>query len=255
MGCGERSTERRHGGGLLSTRRVFLTAEWRQLLMVSWRVPDRVLVPLVPRGTELDRFDGSAWASIVAFRFLDTRVLGVPVPGHRDFDEVNLRFYVRRQVEGEWRRAAVFVRELVPRRAIAWTARLAYNEPYSALPMRHQFDQSGSDTRLVYQWRRNGRWESVSAVTAGAPQEPGHESLDRFIAEHYWGYTRQRDGGTVEYHVSHPSWRVSPARDVMLDADVSTLYGDAWREILGATPASAFVAEGSRVAVYQPERL
>jgi uncharacterized protein len=223
--------------------------------MVNWRVPDALLAPLVPRGTELDRFDGSAWASIVAFRFLRTRVLGIPVPGHRDFDEVNLRFYVRREVGGRWRRAAVFVRELVPRRAIAWLARLAYNEPYVALPMRNRITGDGNAMSVAFEWARGGRWESVSAVTTGAPVQPGDESVERFIAEHYWGYTRQRDGGTVEYHVSHPSWRVSPVRDVVFDADARALYGDAWAPVLGGAPENAFVAEGSAVSVYRPQRV
>jgi uncharacterized protein len=223
--------------------------------MASWRVPDAVLAPLVPRGTELDRFDGSAWASVVAFRFLRTRVLGVPVPWHRDFDEVNLRFYVRREVGGQWRRAAVFVRELVPQRAIAWLARLAYNEPYVALPMRHRITGDASSGRVAFEWQRGQRWESVSAVTVGVPALPAEGSIESFIAEHYWGYTRQRDGGTVEYHVSHPQWRVAPVRDVVFDADVRTLYGEEWRVLLERSPENAFVAEGSPVAVYRPQRI
>src|SRR5688572_22928209 len=95
-----------------------------------------MLAALVPHGTALDLWRGRCLVSVVGFRFLDTRVLGVPVPGHRDFDEVNLRFYVRRaHDDGALRRGVTFVREIVPRRAIALVARATYNEPYCTLPM------------------------------------------------------------------------------------------------------------------------
>jgi uncharacterized protein YqjF (DUF2071 family) len=233
----------------------FLTATWRDLLMINWPVPAAVLTPLVPRGTELDPWEGTPWVSVVAFRFLATRVLGVPVPFHRDFPEVNLRFYVRRRVDGTWRRAAVFIRELVPRRAIAWVARAAYNEPYLALPMRCAIARRANETTLAFGWRRHRRWEGVRAVTRGAPQPCAAGSAEAFITEHYWGYTRQRDGGTVEYRVAHPPWRVTPAHEVSLDLDARTLYGAAFAEVLAAPPASAFVAEGSGVTVYRPAKV
>src|SRR5947207_15642078 len=115
----------------------FLTAQWRHLVMLNYEVDADVLTPLVPAGTTLDLWQGRALVSVVGFRFLGTRVLGVSVPWHRDFDEVNLRLYVRRELEGgEVRRGVVFVREVVARRAITWLARVAYNEPYRTLPMR-----------------------------------------------------------------------------------------------------------------------
>lgn len=243
-------------------RRVFLTAEWRYLLMVNYTVDPAVLAPLAPAGTALDLYRGEAIATMVGFRFLRTRVLGVPVPGHADFDEVNLRFYVTHTTAaGEVRRGAVFVREIVPRAAIAHTARLCYNEPYLALPMRSTAPRAPDATpgALRYEWRGGGRdprrWHALSAEVGGPPAELAPGSETEFVAEHYWGYTRQRDGGTVEYQVQHPRWRAWPARAAALDADVAGLYGPAFAESLGAAPRSAFVAEGSPVAVYFPRRL
>ncbi|MDE0204502.1 MAG: DUF2071 domain-containing protein, partial [Candidatus Tectomicrobia bacterium] len=102
-------------------RRVFLSANWRHLVMVNYEVDPNLLRSWLPAGVELDTWQGRTLASVVGFEFLATRVLGVQVPGHQDFHEVNLRFYVRRRVGGGWRRGVVFVKELVPRRAIAWT--------------------------------------------------------------------------------------------------------------------------------------
>ena len=238
----------------------FLTAVWRHLAMLNYEVPAGLLRPLVPAGTELDTWNGVTLASIVGFRFLDTRVIGVPVPGHRDFDEVNLRFYVRRRAEdGEWRRAVVFVRELVPRRAIALVARWVYNEPYTAVPMRHELELAGVEAgqagRAVYAWRLGGRWHRLEVTTRGRPAIPDPASEAVFITEHYWGYTMQRDGGTKEYRVAHPPWRVWDAGTARLDCDVRAVYGAGFAECLTAEPRSAFLAEGSVVEVHRGRRI
>jgi uncharacterized protein YqjF (DUF2071 family) len=99
--------------------RVFLTAEWRNLAMLNYEVDQSLLLPFVPSGTTLDQWEGKTYVSLVGFRFLKTRVLGLPVPFHTNFDEVNLRFYVRRRIAGDVRRGVVFIREIVPRWAIA----------------------------------------------------------------------------------------------------------------------------------------
>ena len=239
-------------------RRPFLTAEWRYLLMLNYEVDAAILAPLVPPGTSLDRFEGRALASVVGFRFLRTRVLGAPVPFHRDFDEVNLRFYVRRDVPGEApRRGVAFVRELVPRAAIALVARVAYNEPYRAVPMRSRVPAAvvADPGRVEYAWETGGRWQRAAGTAEGGPAVPPPGSEAAFIAEHYWGYTRQRDGGTVEYRVAHPRWRVWSVTRSALEADVSELYGPTFGPLLAGAPSSAFLAEGSAITVSVPRRL
>lgn len=235
--------------------RPFLNAHWRDLLMLNYAVDPAWLRPLVPRGTALDLWQGEAVVSLVGFRFTDTRVLGVGVPGHRNFEEVNLRFYVRREADDGPRRAVVFIRELVPRRAIAWLARAWYNEPYRAVPMRHALDVRGTERALRYEWHQQGDWVGLAARTSGvpAPLPPGSEA--EFITEHYWGYTRLRDGGTIEYRVTHPSWRIWPALDARATGDLSLTYGPEFGATLAGAPQSAFVAEGSAVTVYRPQRL
>jgi uncharacterized protein len=240
--------------------RPFLTAAWRYLVMLNYEVPPALLEPLVPAGTELDTWNGATLASVVGFRFLDTRVIGIPIPGHRDFDEVNLRFYVRRRGEdNQWRRAVVFVRELVPRRAIALVARRCYNEPYTAVPMRHDLQMTGAEDgqpgRAAYAWRVAGRWHGLEARTRGRPALPDPASEAAFTAEHYWGYTRQRDGGSMEYRVEHPPWRVWDAEAAGLDCDVGAVYGAGFAECLRPKPRSAFLAEGSAVTVSRGRRL
>ena len=224
--------------------------------MLNYEVSPALLEPLVPAGVEMDRWSGTLYASIVGFLFRDTRVLGIPVPWHRTFEEVNLRFYVRRHTGTELRRGVVFIRELVPRRAIATVARVLYNEPYRALPMRHRLDRAPGDrVDLEYSWRASGEWMGIHVRTVGAPRPLVDGSEEEFITEHYWGYTRQRDGGTVEYRVAHPRWNVWTATDVRLEGDLARVYGDAFAGALAGSPRSAFVADGSPVTVFAPNRI
>ncbi len=236
----------------------FLSAEWRHLVMFNWRVRPDLLAPFVPAGTTLDTWRGAHYVSLVGFLFLRTRVLGVPVPFHRDFEEVNLRFYVRRTLQTEVRRGVCFIRELVPRRAIAFTARLAYNEPYLAVPMTHRIEPGASvqdPDRVQYAWRSKGGWSLIEARPVGAPALPVVGSHEDFITEHYWGYTRQRDGDTVEYHVVHPRWRVRHVTLPRIEGDVGATYGPVFGELLQTTPESAFLADGSLVVVHLPSRI
>jgi uncharacterized protein YqjF (DUF2071 family) len=234
---------------------AFLTAEWRSLVMMNWAVDPALLRPLVPRGTELDEWGGTTYASLVGFLFLRTRVLGVPIPFHRDFEELNLRFYVRRRGPEGWRRGVVFVKEVVPRLAIATVARVVYNENYVALPMAHGVRPVGDGQAIVYTWRHRGRQDTLTAATEGpsAPLAAGSEA--EFITEHYWGYAAQRDGGTVEYRVEHPAWRVWTAAYARLDCDLEAMYGHAFAGALSAPHRSAFVAEGSPVVVRRGVRV
>jgi uncharacterized protein len=237
--------------------RAFLTARWEHLVLLNYTVPTRMLAPLVPRGTELDRLGGELLVSLVGFLFADTRLKGVAVPGHRVFEEVNLRFYVTRtDKDGTLRRAVVFVRELVPRAAIAAIARFVYNEPYMSVPMAHDVSIDPEyGGYACYAWRYRGRSFAVEASVDGpAPQlEAGSEAS--FVTEHYFGYTRQRDGSTLEYAVEHPAWRVWTTDNAGFFGPGAELYGDEWGRVLSTRPRSAFVALGSDVIVRSGERV
>jgi len=235
----------------------FLSADWRFLAMLNYEIDPSILARHVPVGCELDFWAGRTFVSIVGFQFLNTRVLGMPIPLHRNFEEVNLRFYVRRKAEGAWRRGVVFVKELVPRRAIAFVARHVYGENYIALPMRHSVGPSSeAGTRTVaYQWRHLGAWEGVSVSFSGSPTLCSDETEETFITEHYWGYSRPRDHSTVEYQVEHPRWRVWRATAAALECEVSSLYGTEFVEALSRSPSTAFIADGSPVVVRRGQPL
>jgi uncharacterized protein YqjF (DUF2071 family) len=248
-------------------RSRFLTADWRHLAMLNYEIDPVALRARVPDGTELDSWSGRTFVSMVGFMFLNTKLLGVSIPCHRDFEEVNLRFYVRRKGQDGWRRGVVFIKEIVPRRAIAAVARWCYGERYASMPMRHLVETEGGmiceNSRARYEWSHLGEWNHLALRAAGKPGFPQAGSLEEFITEHYWGYALQRGRRTIEYRVEHPQWRIWQASDASLGCDARALYGPEFHDSLTGRPGSAFLAEGSLVTVnrgsalpigIQPER-
>ena len=239
----------------MDSGKVFLNAEWRHLAMLNYEVDATLLLPFVPNGTELDRWNDKLYVSLVGFRFLKTRVLGLTIPFHSNFDEVNLRFYVRRKQDGEVRRGVVFIRDIVPRWAIAFVARTFYNENYFALPMAHEIRAVDGGLAVAYRWRSRGAWSAIRLDVQGQPKLATEGSEEQFITEHYWGYASQPDGGSIEYRVEHPSWRVWSARSAKFEADVEGLYGKDMAAVLKGAPTSAFLAEGSAVSVMRGQKI
>lgn len=234
---------------------VFLRAAWRYLIMANYVVDPEVLQPLVPARTELDFFQGQTYASIVGFRFLNTRVMGIPFPFHQNFTEVNLRFYVRRQTEdGQWQRGTVFVSELVPKPAVALLANSLYREQYGYAAMRYDIQHLPDELRVYYRWKKHRQWHHLYARADGHSQKMEAASIEEFIAEHYWGYNLYSERYTMEYAVEHPRWQYYPVRDFGIKADMAKLYGSEFEPYL-QQPASVFVLHGSDILIRQGKKL
>lgn len=242
-----------------NSQTAFLTAHWKYLAMLNYEVDPKILLSRLPAKTELDTFKGKTFVSMVGFLFHDTKLLGVPVPFHQNFEEINLRFYVRYKADNEWKRGVVFVKEIVPKFAIAFIARAVYEEHYIAIPTRHkiEFSQNTPEnpTLVNYEWEYNDNWNHLTVYPKGNSYPLSPESEEEFIAEHYWGYTRHSDGNTTEYKVEHPPWRVWSVERSEFQCDVSSLYGAEFVDFLAPKPSSAFLAEGSSVTVYMGNKL
>jgi uncharacterized protein len=234
---------------------TFLTAEWRKLIMANYVVAESVLQQYLPVGTELDRYDGRCYVSLVGFLFQNTRLKSVPIPFHRTFEEVNLRFYVRHtKSSGEQRRGVVFLSELVPRLALSLVANTVYGEPYRSVPVRHRWEQSGEQRTVCYQWRYKSRWNELQVRAAVDPQPIDASSAEEFFTEHYWGYTK-RGAWTSEYAVLHPRWTIYPVLQHSIDVDFGALYGDKFASLTTSQPESVLLAEGSEIEVRAGERI
>jgi hypothetical protein len=244
-------------GAARETRgRIFLSTEWRDLLMLNYEIDPALLQRFVPSGTELDSFEGRTYVSLVGLRFARTKLFGlISVPFHTDFDEVNLRIYVRRREGSEVRRGVMFIREIVSLPAVTLLARMAYGENYTTLPLQHSINLTDSGGSVEYTWKSKRQQFRIYAQTDGPPSRAAGGSLEQFISEHYWGYARRRDGGSLEYHVQHESWRIWRATNAKFDGDGATLYGSELGSILSQPPRSAFIADGSPVLVYAARRI
>ncbi len=228
----------------------FLEAEWRNLIMINYVVDEEILKPYLPAATELELWQGKALVSMVGFMFLNTRVLGIKWPGHVNFEEVNLRFYVRHFDGKVWKRGAVFISEIVPKHIIPVVANNIYNEHYKAMPMRNSSAKMPDNkTAFLYEWKLNNQWNQLGAVVADTRQEIIPGSAEAFIFEHYWGYNRLTAKKTVEYQVEHVSWKIKPVLKFVFKADTEHLYGKDFVPYLQKEPYSVFFAEGSAVVI------
>jgi uncharacterized protein YqjF (DUF2071 family) len=237
-------------------KQVFLSAEWRDLVMLNYEVDRNLLNDYVPPGTVVDSFGGRTYVSLVGFQFRRTKLFGfLPAPFHSNFDEVNLRFYVRRKEGDDDRRGVVFIAEIVPKWAVAQIARLAYGENYICLPMKHSVTTNGETKAAEYEWQVNGAWCKLYAHASVAPAPAREGSLEQFITEHYWGYSVQRNGGCVEYYVAHAPWNVWTSTAAEFERDASSVYGAELGKILRCRPDSAFIANGSPVVVFSGEKI
>lgn len=227
----------------------FLRAEWRKLGMANYVVSPDLLRADVPAGTELDIWDGKCYVSLVGFMFKHTRLLGVRVPWHVHFEEVNLRFYVRRKEGGVWKRGVVFVKEIVPKAAISWVANTLYGEHYETRRMRHQWVHTSAALRVSYEWRVGGAWQSFGLVAKPDPVEIAPDSEAEFITEHYWGYNRVSSKQTTEYQVTHPRWLQYPVVSHQVMAEFGRNYGARFAFLNQQQPDSVLLAEGSPITV------
>ncbi len=236
--------------------RIFLSTEWRDLLMLNFEIDPALLQPFVPRGTKLDSFEGKTYVSLVGLRFARTKLFGlISVPFHSDFDEVNLRIYVRRREGSEIRRGVMFIREIVSLPAVAFVARLTYAENYRTMPLRHAIHLTNSGGSIEYSWELNRQRFRLHGQTEGSASLAAEGSLEQFISEHYWGYSRHRDGGSLEYHVAHKPWRIWRASNATFEGDGAALYESDFGSILSRQPRSAFIADGSPALVYSARRI
>ena len=231
--------------------RKFLTARWQDLIMANYEVDPGLLSPRLPSGTELDLQDGKCFVSLVGFMFLDTRVLGLPIPFHVNFEEVNLRFYNKREVAGETRRAVCFVKEIVPRLAIATVARVVYGEPYECWTMGHE----RTENTVSYNWSKGGCRNNLSVEIDESVGVPAAGSHGEFIIEHYWGYTKRNGARVDEYKVEHPKWELFSVKNEAIDVDFGKTYGDEFAFLADTKPSSVLLAKGSGVAVFKGAKI
>lgn len=232
----------------------FLNAEWRKLILVNYEVDPLVLKPHIPKGTELDLWNGKCYVSLVGFMFLNTKMMGVKIPFHINFVEVNLRYYVKRIEGDQVKRGVGFIKEIVPKFAITTVANLVYKENYKTMKMGHTWKDETDNLFVEYRWRNKGTWFKVSVNANNQALSFPEGSETEFITEHYWGYARH-GSQTNEYEVTHPRWKAYAVKNYEIDVDFGLVYGKDFGFLNELEPASVMLAEGSEITVEKKRKL
>ncbi|MEZ4853489.1 YqjF family protein [Flavobacterium sp.] len=234
----------------------FLNAQWKNLALINYEIEASLLEKYVPKGTEIDFYNGKCYISLVGFLFQNTKLLGIKIPFHTNFEEVNLRFYVKRFENGEWKRGVVFIKEIVPKPALTWVANTVYKEHYQTLPMKHSITENKNlNTDFVYQWKTKNKWNTILMETKDNAIEIESGTTSEFITEHYFGYTKYNENKTFEYEVKHPKWQQKEIIQTVIDVDFKATYGNEFEFLNYQNPASTIFAIGSEISVENKNRI
>jgi uncharacterized protein len=228
---------------------IFLKANWENIIMANYEIDPVILYPFLPKGTELDLFNGKTYVSLVGFMFKNTQIFNLPIPFLGTFEEINLRFYVKRSEGSKIKRGVVFINETVPYKLVAWMANKLYKEHYTAIPTKHKINQNELSKDIQYQWFKNRVWHNIELKASLTNKNLAEGSLEQFIFEHYYGYTRVSNEKTEEYRLHHPSWKVNTVIESNITCDFKAMYGNEFEILNNKTPSSVFIAEGSKVEI------
>lgn len=227
----------------------FLSARWENLIMANYQVPPVLLKPYLPAGVDLDYYQDKTYVSLVGFMFKKTALLHIPIPFLGTFEEINLRFYVKRNDGNNKKRGVVFINETVPHKSVVWIANKLYKEHYMAIPTRNSIRNEEDVKHIKYDWKINNSWNHIAAKTTITSDEMKTGNIEEFIFEHYFGYTKINDNLSQEYKVNHPRWKINQVLDYSIDCDFTAMYGKDFAFLRYQQPASVIVAEGSNVSV------
>lgn len=228
---------------------IFLKATWEEIIMANYEIDPEILVSFLPKGVELDFFEGKCYISLVGFMFKNTKLFNVPIPFFGNFEEINLRFYVKRREGNTYKRGVVFINETIPYPIVAWVANKLYNEHYAVVPTQHKIFRDKEVKTVQFEWLKNNKWNSIWVKSEIVSTKMEANSLENFIYEHYFGYTKTAKNETEEYKLQHPSWKISMVLDYKIDCDFEVMYGKPFSVLNQTTPVAVFIADGSAVGI------
>jgi uncharacterized protein YqjF (DUF2071 family) len=228
---------------------IFLKANWEHIIMANYKIDPEILMPFLPKGVELDLFEGNAYVSLVGFMFKNTKLFNIPIPKLGTFEEINLRFYVVRKEGDQIKRGVVFINETIPYPIVAWMANKLYKEHYTVVPTRHQIDEIHDTKKVNFEWLLNKKWNSITVEAKQETTRMQPDSLEQFIYEHYYGYTKFNEKKTLEYKLQHPSWNTHQILNYTIECDFTAMYGETFSVLNNTQPEAVFMAEGSLVKI------
>lgn len=226
-----------------------LTCQWRKLAFFNYIVSPEIIEKYLPRHTEIDFFNGQCFVSLVGFQFKDVAIEGIKVPFHTDFEEINLRCYVRHFDGQGWRQGTVFLSEIADKRLLTALANSLYNENYRTMPTKHSQKEAPQGNQYGYYWKSENQWQQMEVSTATRPVSVDPESETAFLIHKLWGYGKHNEQQTNQYQIDHPLWQVYPVQQYSLEVDFSKIFGPEFAHLKGRKPHSVILAEGSPINV------
>ena len=227
---------------------TFLEANWENLIMANYEVEPSILKPYLPNGVELDFYNHKTYVSLVGFMFKKTSLFGLPIPFFGSFEEINLRFYVRKVEGKKIKKGVVFINETVPFKIVALLANKLYKEHYISIPTKNTI-HIGQFKQINYEWKMNDKWNSITVQSENNKYKIEPSSIEEFIFERYFGYTKLSPSNTQEYRIHHPRWMTNKILNHNINCDFGMMYGDAFSNLNNQAPSSIILAEGSQVRV------
>jgi uncharacterized protein YqjF (DUF2071 family) len=228
---------------------IFLKANWENIIMANYVIDPEILTPFLPKGVSLDLHNGKAYVSLVGFMFKKTKLFNIQIPWFGTFEEINLRFYVHRKEDGVTKRGVVFINETIPFKIVAWMANKLYKEHYTVVPTRHSITNDLDSKKVKFEWKLNDSWNSIYVEASNKSHNMKTETLEKFIYEHYFGYTKIDENNTEEYRLQHPSWKINSVIETKIGCDFEAMYGKAFSVLNTTKPEAVFIAEGSSVKI------
>ena len=228
---------------------IFLKANWENIIMANYPIDPKILEPFLPKGVELDLFNGKAYISLVGFMLKKTKLFNIPIPYLGTFEEINLRFYVIRKEGNTIKRGVVFINETIPYPIVAWMANKLYKEHYTVVPTKHEITNRSTIKKVNFEWLLNKKWNSIYVEASNESAAMKKDTLEQFIYEHYYGYTKIDESQTEEYKLQHPSWKTNEVLDYKIDCDFKAMYGNTFSILNFTKPEAVFIADGSLVKV------
>jgi uncharacterized protein YqjF (DUF2071 family) len=229
--------------------KTFLKAKWQNLIMVNYEIDPTYLLPYLPKGVDLDYYNGKTYISLVGFLFKDSSLFKIPIPLFGTFEEINLRFYVTRKIGTEVKRGVVFINETVPNKTVAWVANKLYKEHYTSIPTKHKWKIDANYKEIEYEWMVNKKWNCLKVIATTNALNIRVGSLEEFIFEHYFGYTKVDPTQSIEYKINHPSWLINEIKAHTITCNFSDFYGEHFKILNSTNPHSIMLAEGSDITI------
>ena len=224
-----------------------LKAEWKKLLMINYVVDQNILLPYLPKGTELDLYNNECYVSLVGFKSENTKFMGIKFPFHGNFEEINLRFYVQHNDGGTIKHGVVFIKEIVYSPITAYFASNLFNEKYVSREMRHIYDPEIVSQILRYEWKeKKFNKFRVEGSLRVRPVEP--ESETEFFTERHYSYTKTPNRKkTAEMYLEHPRWEDSRIYSYRVNVNFKAAFGKRFEFLNTTEPKSVLLVEGSDI--------